>query len=112
MNGQLYLYADDSSIFYNVRPGQSAEVTLLIKQDMENLARWSNKWKLDFKASKSCEGVFHARHCQPENHPQIYLKGEIIERSAFHKHLGFILDESLTFEQHMKVSPLISIYAV
>jgi hypothetical protein len=69
---------------------------------MENLARWSNKWKLDIKANKSCEVVFHARHRQPENHSQIYLKGEIIERSAFHKHLGFILDESLTFEQHIR----------
>jgi hypothetical protein len=80
LNGIFYLYADECSVFYQIRPGLEILISNLIQQDMDRLAQWSDRWKLEFKASKSCEVVFHTR--------PINLKVDIIPKIASHKHLG------------------------
>jgi hypothetical protein len=43
----------------------------------DRFAQWSNIWKLYFKASKSCEVVFHSRRRQLYYLPS-YLKGDVM----------------------------------
>ena len=102
LNGILYLYADDSSIFYPVKPGQESELTNFIQDDLDRLAIWSDIWKLEFKACKSCEVVFCSPRKKIGNFSPVCMKGEVIPKSASHKHLGVILDEHLSFEAHIQ----------
>jgi hypothetical protein len=98
LSGQLYLYADDSS----VRPGSENDACNLIQQDMDRLAQRSDKGKLIAKVSKSCEVIFHSRHRHRGDNRPIYLKGDKIAKAASHKHLGVTLDEYLSFEAHIQ----------
>jgi hypothetical protein len=60
-NCTLYLYADDWSLFLPVGYNETIpRLTHLIQSDLNRLERWSEKWKLKFKASKSKEVIFHS----------------------------------------------------
>jgi hypothetical protein len=98
----LFLYADDSSLFCAVDPNEDLNITHnLIQNDLDNLAAWSRKWKLEFKASKCKEVVFHSVHRDIENYAPLNLNAEVIQRNTSHKHLGVILDECLSFNVHL-----------
>lgn len=101
-HSMLYLYADDCSLFFEVPDNlDSATSTQIIQGDLNNLSVWSSKWKLKFKASKSKEVIFHSARKRPRAFENLELDGEIIPRGNSHKHLGFILDTSLTFNDHL-----------
>jgi hypothetical protein len=47
----------------------------LIQQDIDRLAQWSDKWKLNFKARTSCEVIFHfSRRHLGHDPPQFIYK--------------------------------------
>ncbi len=100
-NCLLYLYADDSSLFLPVDRVNAHGSHLKLQDDLDRLFQWSMIWKLDFKAVKSKEVVFRSRMRRTRDHPLLNLGNEMIERVDSHKHLGIILDQFLSFEDHI-----------
>ena len=75
--------------------------SIRLQEDLNSLAVWSERWKLSFKAEKSKEIIFHSRHHKPRNVRPVLLNGNMIQRDTSHKHLGMILDETLSFEENI-----------
>jgi hypothetical protein len=102
-------YADDCSLFLPVSPNDDLKTsTVLIQEDLDRLHNWSNLWKLYFKAEKSKEVFFHSTHQVVANFPNLHIGTDIIPVGSSHsKHLGLILDNKLTFEEHLTHSHII-----
>ena len=101
-NSILYLYADDCSIFFPVPDHlDPMESTRIMQEDLDNLSAWSKIWKLKFKASKSKEVIFHSPRKRLRVFNDLLMDGDIIPRGTFHKHLGLILDSTLSFNEHL-----------
>lgn len=101
-NCSLFLYADDSSLFFPIP--YEADVLVandIISSDLNRMAAWSKSWKLNFKASKSSEVIFKSSRLPVRHHPTLKLNNETIPRVASHKHLGVILDCHLNFQAHI-----------
>ena len=101
-NCNLYIYADDCSLFIPVDYEEDGtNSTLLLQSDLDNLSDWSNDWKLHFKADKSKEVIFKPGRRLGPDLPNVHLANNVIPRGASHKHLGVILDQKLSFEEHL-----------
>jgi hypothetical protein len=97
------MYADDCILFLTmltVDPKVNPAVSNnLIQSDLNRLTAWSQDWKLNFKAEKSKEVIFHSPRINLQDYPSLQLHGNIIPTGSSHKHLGFTLDSCLTFEE-------------
>ena len=51
--------------------------------------------------SKQAEEVLFSNKATKTNHPNIIFNGNMVQKSANQKHLGLILDEKLTFNDHI-----------
>ena len=101
-NCRLYIYADDCSLFLPVDYNQDTrESTSKLQDDLNRLSDWSKLWKLDFKAEKCKEVIFHPTRRNSINCQEVHMNNLFIPRGITHKHLGLILDSTLSFEQHL-----------
>jgi hypothetical protein len=92
----------NGSYFYPVGPNDDLNaINELIQSDLNRLAAWSKLWKLDFSASKSVEVIFHNSRRGLRANPYFYLNGDQVPRKKSHKHLGFVWDECLAFDEHL-----------
>lgn len=83
-------------------PGVSPyDSSKLIQEDLNRILLWAKTWKLDFKAAKSKEVIFHTSRERINGYDQLVLGGEFIPRGPHHKHLGLFLDENLNFQHHI-----------
>jgi hypothetical protein len=117
-NSQLYIYADDCSLFLLVRYDENVlNSSILLQEDLDRLSSWSTLCKLDFKAEKCMEVIFHSVHRKVRDFQQLHLQNANIPRGQSHRHLGMTLDARLTFEEHLiqlvtkcnTLNPLISL---
>lgn len=98
----LYLYADDCSLFLPVGQNiSSAESTRRLQSDLDGLLRWSNIWKLEFKHSKCREVIFSSPYIKEQRFDPVSLENLEILRVTRHKHLGLNLDSHLAFRDHI-----------
>ena len=51
--------------------------------------------------SKQVQEVLFSNKVTKANHPNIMFNGNTVQKSANQKHLGLILDEKLTFNDHI-----------
>lgn len=111
LNGKLFLYADDASLFY-----PSSDVNLSCQQmneDLETLSRYFNSNLLTLNKSKTKYRHLHGLHTHLDQTTDVTIDGEILERVVCFKYLGLMLDEHLTFQNHYslicdKISPAIA----
>ncbi len=101
ISSNMFLYADDSSIYRSFDHNNFHNPLLELQNDLEKIAKWSQTWGLDFKASKSWDVTFHSANKKPPVTPLLTLNNSIIPKTATHKHLGVILDENLNFKAHI-----------
>jgi hypothetical protein len=90
---KFYLYADDCALLpvhINDDPAHSHE---LLNVDIDNICKWSKKWKLKV--------IFHSPSKDPRDHPIALINNDDIPRARSHKHLGLILDDVLSFQEHI-----------
>lgn len=100
IKAKTYIYADDTSIYLKVpRNSSISESHRKLQTDLNNIYLWSSKWKLTFKPSKTREVIF----CKNEHrdHPKLSLNNDEIIRVHCHTHLGVVLDESLSWKEHI-----------
>ena len=98
LKSTVKLFADDASIFDVVKdPNASDEI-------LNGLTRiWAYRWKRSFNLgpSKQAQEVLFSKNVTKTNHPNIIFNGNTVQKSANQKHLGLILDEKLTFNDHI-----------
>ncbi len=99
---KIRLFADDTNVF--IVSGNP----ILLKQNAENtllaLSEWFVGNKLSLNKDKSCYSIFVSLSklkTVPEYLNTIHLGDLIIKRVHHAKYLGLILDESLSFKEHI-----------
>ena len=93
------LFADDPSIFHVVRdPNTSAEI---LNHDLTRISEWAYRWKMSFNPDplKQDQEVLFSHKVAKTNHPKLIVTR--YKKSANQKHFGLILDEKLTFNDHI-----------
>ena len=94
-------FADDTSIFHVVKDlNTSAEI---LNHDLTKISEWAYRWKMSFNPdpSKQAQEILFSNKVMKTNHPNIIFNGNTVQKSANQKHLGLILDEKLTFNDHI-----------
>ena len=52
--------------------------------------------------SKQAQEVIFSRKLKKTPHPPLMFNSNLVNKASSHKHLGIILEESLSFEEHLK----------
>ena len=96
------LFADDTSLFHVVIDADiSADV---LNHDLKAIENWAFQWKMSFNPgpTKQAEQVIFSSKSIKAVHPPIYFSNSAVVTVPHHKHIGLVLDESLTFAEHIK----------
>ena len=95
------LFADDTSIFSTVV--DIAKTSEDLNQDLSTVKNWAFQWKMAFNPdpNKQATEVIFSHKKKPQSHPILYFNDSPVASSSCQKHLGLILDEKLTFGNHL-----------
>ena len=96
------LFGGNTSIFHvvNKDPNISAEI---LNHDLTRISEWAYRQKMSFNLDplKQTQEVLFSNKVTKTNHPNIIFNGNTEQKSANQKHLGLILNEKLTFNDHI-----------
>ena len=102
VSSHVKLFADDTSMFQIV-----SDVNLsfqILNNDLSVIQDWAYRWKMSFNpdpTKQAKEVIFSSKRTKDPHQPLSFNDYQInIEKS--HKHLGLILDEKLTFAEHVR----------
>ena len=101
INSIVKLFADDTSIFSIVDdPNISASN---LNDDLEKINQWSYQWKMEFNPgiSKQAKEVIFSTKNKKVPHPDLTFNNINVTKTTVHKHLGLLLDEKLSFKDHI-----------
>ena len=101
VKSQISFFADDTMLFSIVdKPNISATD---LNHDLEIIHQWAIQWKLEFNPdpSKQANELLFSVKKKPPIHPPLFLNGNVVTRVDEHKHLGIILDSTLSFKSHV-----------
>ena len=91
------LFADDTFLFHVVNDTDiSANV---LKHDLNAIKNWAFQWKISFNPdpTKQAEQVIVSSRSIKAEHPPISFNNSAAAIVLHHKHIGLVLDQSLTF---------------
>ena len=104
INSKIKLFADDSSLFIKVRNIEEAQS--LLTYDLNTVTLWANQWKMQFNpdiTKQAIEIIFSSKY-KKVSHPPLTFGGIPVAREESTKHLGFHLDERLSFKTQITES--------
>ena len=103
ISANIKLFADDSSLFIKVDDAAVAHQTLM--NDLSTISAWARIWKMKFNPDISKQAIEVVFSCKYEKtrevHPPLYFNEIPVARKTSTPHLGFILDEKLSFREHI-----------
>ena len=91
------LFADDCLLFRVIRNMQDA---IDLQSDLNQLITWSDKWQMNFNASK-CHTIHITRKTKHKVNYQYHMKGTPLLEVPHHPYLGVELDHRLDWNQHV-----------
>ena len=98
--GDIYLYADDSTIFFS---GTNIDlIASNTNHDLMCLNNWLLANKLSLNASKTTYCIFSVPQKQLASYPDIHINGTLITCTDKVKYLGVTLDKHLSWKDHIK----------
>ena len=103
LESDVKLFADDTSLFSPVfEPNLSAET---LNNDLIKISHWAYQWKMSFNpnVSKQAHEVVFSRKRNVTNHPNLIFNDIDVKKVNSQKHLGFILDNKLSFKDHLNM---------
>ena len=97
------LFADDTSLFSVVHNANTTAKEL--NNDLVKINRWAYQWKMSFNPdpSKQAQEVIFSRKTKKENDPPLAFSNNNVSETNSQKHLGVVLDNHLSFEDHLKM---------
>ena len=100
----LSLFADDSKVFSrivadkNKKKGQAENGNVLLQKDLNSIASWAKKWKMEFNVDK-CKIM----HLGNQNIKHTYtMDGSNLTTTNEEKDLGVLIDDKLGFDKHIR----------
>ena len=97
---QLYLYADDSTLFCEIKSTDNPiAVTASLNRDLEKMRIWADRWKVTFEPSK-CKATTISRKRNPTR-LDLLFGGTILAETNELVILGVTIDSKLTWKKHV-----------
>ena len=97
IKSNVKFFADDIMLFSIVKNPEISANDL--NHDIDVIHQWKLEFNLD-PTKQATEVLFSCKKSDP-NHPQIMFNGTVVARMNEEKHLGLILDASLSFKKHL-----------
>ena len=96
------LFADDTSLFSVVFNVDATAKEL--NGDLAKVQDWELRWKMSFNPdiSKQVQEVIFSRKLKKAPHHPLMFNSNLVNKAFSQKKLCIILDESLSFEEHLK----------
>ena len=101
VKSNIKFFADDTMLFSILKDPEISASDL--NYDLEIIRQWAHQWKLEFNpdpTKQATEVLFSCKKSKP-NHPLLIFNGSTVVKVCEQKHLGLILDTSLSFEKHL-----------
>ena len=100
IENQLYLYADDSTLFCENKATDDPEAkTASLNRDLERMRIWADRWKVTFEPSK-CKAMTISRKRNPTRLGLQFGTTELAEKEEL-EILGVTIDSKLTWAKHI-----------
>ena len=99
LSSEVFLFADDSSIFHNVNNDITA-CTNKMNKDLEIINKWAHKWLLSINAIKTIFILFSTKRPH-QTIPPLKLGMSTLQQVFSHKHLGLTLTPNLSWKEHI-----------
>ena len=100
---KVSLYADDTVLYCSAK--NINDVIACAQNDLQALSNWCNKNRLTINCKKTKYCMYGMRSIVKKSKSLdtiISLNNTVLERVCSYKYLGFILDDQLNFNKHMK----------
>ena len=94
---KIALYADDSKIYNSINSDQDC---INLQEQLENLVKWSETWKLNFNAAK-CKIMSITRKILPYRY-NYNIRGIPLERVTTMMDLGVTVQDNLLWDLHIR----------
>ena len=96
----LFLYADDSTLFCEIGPvGDADMANASLNRDLESLKMWADRWKVTFEPSK-CKALTISRKRQPTR-TDLYFGNTKLNEVEELDILGVTIDKKMTWNKHI-----------
>ena len=100
IENQLYLYADDSTLFCEYKATDDPEAkTASLNRDLDKMRIWADRWKVTFEPSK-CKAMTISRKRNPTRLGLQFGTTELAEKEEL-EILGVTIDSKLTWAKHI-----------
>ena len=95
------LFADDTTLFFVIR--DSSTTRNCLNNDLVKINNWAYLWKMSFNpdSNKLAQVVIFSRKTKKINHPPLTFSKSTVTQTTSQKHLGVVLDSSLSFDEHL-----------
>ena len=97
-----FIYADD--ICLAAQGHTFGEVEEILNRDLEKMATFFGRWRIQPSSSKTVCCVFHLHNARANQKLNLLLSGQQIRHEPNPVYLGVTMDRSLTFRSHLKKS--------
>ena len=98
-NIQTSLFADDSAIW---KSGRNIKfITIQLQNQLNNIAKWCNKWGLKINASKTQDLIITHKNPKAKDIPLLYLQKQELKVVDTAKFLGLTFDKRLNWNSHI-----------
>ena len=97
IRSNVKFFADDTKLFSIVNN------PLISAIDLNIICQWAHQWKMEFNpdpTKQANEILFSCKKFSP-NHPQLIFNGFVVVKVNEQKHLGLVLEPSISFEKHL-----------
>ena len=97
IKSDIKLFADDTAL---LRPLVKNQDIQIFNEDLEKLKNWSEQWKVNFNPSKTKYIIFSKKNVRHQ-YPPLFLNNVKLVEADFHKYLGLILSNNLSWGHHI-----------
>ena len=103
LSSNAKLFADDTSLFSVVHNANTTAKEL--NNDLVKINRWAYQWKMSFNPdpSKQANEVIFNIKTKKEYHPALAFNNNNVSETNSQKHLGVVLNNSLSFKDYLKM---------
>ena len=101
MTSNIKFFADDTMLFSIVKVPEVSAANL--NHDLNLICQWAHQWKMAFNpdpSKQATEVLFSHKKSRP-HHPLLVFNESAVAKVNDQKHLGLILNSTLSFEKHL-----------
>ena len=97
---QLYLYADDSTLFCEIKSTDDPKaIVASLSRDLKKMRIWADKWKVTFEPSE-CKAMTISRKMNPTRLDLLFGRTTLAEMDEL-EILGVTIDSKLIWTKHI-----------